>query len=71
MTVSDMRGVARDYLTPAEIAPALGCTPYAINQQAAADPAKLGFPVVIVGKRVKIPRKAFIRFMCGEKEEGN
>ena len=66
MTLSEMKGVSRDYLTPKEVAGCLGCTPYAINQQAAADAGKLGFPVIMVGKRVKIPRVAFIRFMEGD-----
>lgn len=66
MSVDEMKGMSADYLTPKEIAPCLGCTAYAINQQAAADAGKLGFPVIMVGKRVKIPRKAFIRFMEGE-----
>lgn len=66
MNVEELKGLEQDFLTPKDIAPCLGCTAYAINQQAAADAGKLGFPVVIVGKRVKIPRKAFIRFMEGE-----
>ena len=65
MSVNEMKGLEKDFLTPMEIAPCLGCTAYAINQQAAADASKLGFPVVIIGKRVKIPREAFIRFMEG------
>lgn len=66
MTLSEMKEAGKDWLTPKEVAGCLGCTPYAINQQAATDAGKLGFPVIMVGKRVKIPRKAFIRFMEGE-----
>ena len=65
MSVNEMKALEKDFLTPREIAPCLGCTAYAINQQAASDASKLGFPVVIIGKRVKIPREAFIRFMEG------
>lgn len=65
MSVEEMKGLPKDYLTPKDVAGCLGCTAYAINQQAAADASKLGFPVVIIGKRVKIPRGAFIRFMEG------
>lgn len=68
MSVEEMKGLSKDYLTPKDVAGCLGCTAYAINQQAAANAGKLGFPVIMVGKRVKIPRKAFIRFMEGEKE---
>lgn len=66
MKVEELKGLEADYLTPKDVAECLGCTAYAINQQAAADASKLGFPVSIIGKRVKIPRKAFIRFMEGE-----
>lgn len=66
MNVNELKKLEVDFLTPKDVAPCLGCTAYAINQQAAADAGKLGFPVVIIGKRVKIPRKAFIRFMEGE-----
>lgn len=67
MSVEEMKGLSKDYLTPKDIAGCLGCTAYAVNQQAAADASKLGFPVVIIGKRVKIPREAFIRFMEGRR----
>lgn len=68
MSIEEMKGLAQDYLTPRDVAGCLGCTAYAINQQAKGDAGKLGFPVVIIGKRVKIPRIAFIKFMEGEKE---
>lgn len=67
MSVEEMKGLSKDYLTPKDIAGCLGCTAYALNQQAASDASKLGFPVVIIGKRVKIPREAFIRFMEGRR----
>lgn len=65
MSIEELKAHGKDFLTPKDVAKCLGCTAYAINQQAAADASKLGFPVIMVGKRVKIPRKAFIRFMEG------
>lgn len=50
-------------LTPAEVAPILGCQAYAINVQAKEDPAKLGFPVCMMGTRVRIPRRAFLHWI--------
>jgi len=44
---------------------ALHCDPYAINVQAHADPSKLGYKVNIQGRRVRIPRLAFIQYMEG------
>lgn len=66
-TLNDIRGMEKDWLTPAEVAPVLGCTGYAINQQAFSNASLLGFPVIIIGKRVKVPRIGFIKFMEGEK----
>lgn len=52
-----------EMLTPSDVAPVLGCHPYAINVMAKEDPARLGFPVCMVGNRVKIPRRAFLRWL--------
>ena len=52
-----------EMLTPADVAPVLGCHPYAINVAAKEDPARLGFPVCLIGNRVKIPRRAFLRWV--------
>ena len=68
MTVSKIDHLARiatsskEMLSPADIAPVLGCHPYAINVAAKADPGQLGFPVCKIGNRVKIPRRAFLRW---------
>lgn len=56
------------FLTPAQAAPALGCNPYLINLMAN-DEAKrslLGFPVILIGCRVKIPRIPFLKFLGWE-----
>ena len=56
-------------LTPAQVAPVIGCMPYAINVQARGNPAALGFPVCVIGRRVKIPRAAFLNWMDGKEVE--
>lgn len=38
----------------------LGCDPNTLRVQANEDPAKLGFPLTIIGTRVKIPRLPFL-----------
>lgn len=55
-------------LTPKQAAPALGCNPYRINLMAKNDAKRslLGFPVIMVGKRVKIPRIPFLKFLGWE-----
>jgi len=68
MTVDEIRASNKDMLTPSDVAPVLGCHPFAINTQAKVDPSKLGFPVSLVGTRLKIPRLAFLRWFDGEEE---
>jgi len=70
MTLDDLRAWPREYLTPAQVAPILGTTPQDIRVTARQRPDLLGFRVAIVGTRVKIPRRGFIRFMEGQSEEG-
>ena len=56
----------RIMLSPADVAPVLGCSPYSINIQARQDPARLGFPVCVMGTRVRIPKVPFIRWIEGQ-----
>ena len=58
----------KEMLSPADVAPVLGCNPYAINVMARQDPARLGFPVCRIGNRVKIPRRAFLRWAGWEEQ---
>jgi hypothetical protein len=64
-TLSELEKVDRDYLIPKEVAGVLHCMPYSINVAARDDPGSLGFPVIRVGKYVRIPKEAFLRFMRG------
>lgn len=66
MTFSQIQSSDKDFLIPTDVAEVLKCMPYSINVQAKSDPSKLGFPVIVSGTRVRIPRLAFIRWMlCG------
>lgn len=59
-------------ITPAQAAAVLRCTPQYIRVAAREDPKKLGFPVLVLGNRVKIYRIPFIRALEGEyAKEGN
>lgn len=64
-TLQEVRESDKVMLVPADVAPILGCDPYNINLQAQQDPSKLGFPVIVLRRRVKIPREGFLRFMEG------
>jgi hypothetical protein len=68
MTIEAIKALDREFLTPAEIAPILGCNAQDIRWQARTAPERLGFPVIIIKSRTKIPRRGFIRWMEGEKE---
>lgn len=70
MTLEEIRRTTKEMLTPSDVASVLGCEPYAVNIQVKEDIKNgvnsLGFAVCKVGNRVKIPRKAFLKFMEGE-----
>ena len=65
MTLTEIKASDKPMLTPADVAPVLGCAPYTINVWAKQRPEGLGFPVCVMGTRVRIPRMAFIKWMEG------
>lgn len=65
MTLEEVKAIDREYLTPAQVASVLGCDPHGIRVWARECPDELGFPVIVIKHRVRIPRRAFIRFMEG------
>lgn len=63
--LEEIKAMTGDVITPAVAAGALGCDPHWIRLVAREDPKRLGFPVIVLRSRVKIPRLAFIKFMEG------
>ena len=63
MTLQDLEALDDDMLLPKDVASVLGCAQYAINVQAQRDPTALGFPVIVTGTRVRIPREGFLFYM--------
>ena len=63
MTLDEIRNSTKEVLTPADIADVLNADPQDIRVQARTSPEKLGFPVIIIKSRTKIPRIPFLRFM--------
>lgn len=61
--LDELEALPGEVLTCKQIAPLLGSDPYTIHTQAMDAPEMLGFPVVRVGRRVKIPKQPFIKFM--------
>lgn len=70
LTLAQIAGMEKDFLTPDEAACIIGCDPHRIRVQAATEAGRsaLGFPVVRLGQVTKIPRIPFLRFMgCDDK----
>lgn len=63
MTLNDIKNMPGEVITPAVAGKVLGCDPAYIRTAARTRPELLGFPVVLIGNRVKIPRAAFVRYM--------
>ena len=66
MTLDELKSSDKVMLTPADVAPILGCDPQDIRVQARQRPELLGFNVAVVGTRVKVPRVAFIKWVEGK-----
>ena len=65
MTLEEIRAIDREYLLPREVAAVLGTDPYSISVWAKQRPEELGFPVIRIGTRTKIPKRAFLKYMEG------
>ena len=65
-TLAEIEALPGEILTCQQIAPILGANPATIHLQATDRPEMLGFPVIVMGSRVKIPKTAFLRYMRGE-----
>lgn len=63
MSFDELIESTRPIVTMADIAPILDADAQFLRQQATKDPAKLGFPVIVVGSHVKVPRLGFIHYM--------
>lgn len=66
MTLEQIKESNKDILTCADVSEVLQCNPYTLHIQAQQRPEMLGFPVICMGSRVKIPRVPFLKFMEGD-----
>ena len=68
LTLAQVAVLDCSMLTPAQAAGVMGCSPYKINVASRTQEGRefLGFPVLRVGNRVKIPRIPFLRHMGWE-----
>ena len=65
-TLDGIEALPCEVLTCLQVSKVLGVGAANLHDQAVADPAALGFPVIRCGTRVKIPRRSFVKFMKGE-----
>ena len=63
MTLKDIEELPKELLLMEDVAPFLEANPQSLRDQAQHDPNKLGFPVIVIGARVKTPKAAFVHFM--------
>ena len=66
MGLDDLKRIDREFLTPAQVAEILNCSAHGVRVWARQRPEQLGFPVCIIGTRVRIPKRPFIQFMEGK-----
>lgn len=66
LTLADIEALDKEMLVPADIAPYLGCSPYTINVCTENGQNPFPFPVIRMGRRVRIPKGPFIKAMRGE-----
>lgn len=65
MTLIEIKGLDKPFLTPKEVAGVLGSDPQTIRVTARTAPERVGFPFTFTGNRMKIPRIPFLKFMEG------
>lgn len=63
MTLNEIQKSQKIFLLPTDVAEVLGMSANSIRLQAQKDKSKLGFPVIVAGTRVRIPRVPFLRFL--------
>lgn len=68
MTLAEIAQMDKAYITPTQAAPVLGCDQYWISLMAQTEEGRqqLGFRVIRLKSRTKIPRIPFLRFMGWE-----
>lgn len=62
-TIDELEAYPQQCLTPAQVAAFLGMSAETIRSQAQIDAGALGFPVIVAGSAIKIPRLGFCYFM--------
>ena len=65
MSLEELEALPGEMLSCAQVAPILRANQYTIHETAMQRPQLLGFPVNVMGRRVRIPKGPFIQFIRG------
>lgn len=63
ITLSEIENAPGETIDVKDVASFLGMDAQCMRNQAQDEPVKLGFPVIVVGSRVVIPRRGFVHFI--------
>ena len=63
MKLADIEAMDKELLLMEDIAPFIGADPQNLRSQAQDNPNMLGFPVIVVGSRVMVPKAGFVHYM--------
>ena len=63
MNLYDLKKSPATVVTVADISDILKVDPQSLRKQAREDPKKLGFPIIQVGKHIKVPRIPFLHYL--------
>jgi len=62
ITLEDIENIPKEFLLASDVAPYLKAGTPTILYYAKKAPEQLGFPVIVTGKMVRIPKRAFVYF---------
>ena len=68
-TLTDLRDMTDDTITPAIAGDVLGCTGFLLGRMCHEEPEKIPFPFLCIGNKTIIPREGFIRWAEGRRAE--
>lgn len=63
MTIEEIIQSDLIFLRATDVAPILRCDAQQLRNEAHRVPCKLGFDVVVIGRRIRIPREAFLKYL--------
>ena len=66
MTLEELKEKRPLFVNANDLKDILEIDPANLRSQAQSDPQKIGFPIMVIGTRVKVPVKPFLKFLGEE-----